>query len=47
MDWRACVPPAAGNVAIVEMSGAGHTTIGSNPYAQAEMARFLARAFAR
>ena len=47
VDWRACVPPAAGNVAIVEMSGAGHTTIGSNPYAQAEMARFLARAFAR
>jgi pimeloyl-ACP methyl ester carboxylesterase len=46
VGWQACVPADQANVTAVEIEGAGHTTIGSNPLAQAALARFLAEAFA-
>lgn len=44
VQWQACVPPASDRVTAIEVAGAGHTTIGSNPKAQALLAHFLARA---
>ncbi|BCW88603.1 hypothetical protein sos41_17440 [Alphaproteobacteria bacterium SO-S41] len=46
VQWEACVPPAGDNVTAIEVSGASHTTIGSNPGAQSVLAHFLADAFA-
>lgn len=46
VEWQACVPPVRENITTVELNGAGHATIGSNPLAQAHLARFLAGAFA-
>ena len=46
VGWQACVPPEQANVTALEIEGAGHTTIGSNPLAQAALARFLSGAFA-
>ena len=44
VQWQACVPPPAPNVTAIELPGAGHTTIGSNPRAQSLVAHFLAGA---
>ena len=46
VQWEACVPPAGDNVTAIEVAGASHTTIGSNPGAQSVLAHFLADAFA-
>lgn len=46
VDWRTCVPPDQPNVTALEIVGAKHMTIGSNPAAQAALAAFLARVFA-
>jgi pimeloyl-ACP methyl ester carboxylesterase len=44
VQWQACVPPPGENVRAIDLPGAGHTTIGSNPMAQALVAQFLADA---
>ena len=46
VQWEACVPPAGDTVTSIEVPGASHTTIGSNPAAQHILAHFLADAFA-
>ena len=46
VQWEACVPPPSTNVSAIEVAGASHTTIGSNPEAQSILAHFLAGAFA-
>lgn len=45
VDWRTCVPPPGPNVTALEIAGAKHMTIGSNPAAQAALAAFLTRVF--
>lgn len=45
VDWRTCVPPERANVTALELPGAKHMTIGSNPAAQAALAAFLTRVF--
>lgn len=45
VDWRNCVPPPAQNITALEIPGAKHMTIGSNPAAQAALAAFLTCVF--
>lgn len=44
VDWTSCVPPDLAHVKPMVIADASHTTIGSNPLAQAALAHFLAEA---
>lgn len=43
VDWRTCVPPERANITVLDLKGARHMTIGSNPEAQEALGIFLAR----
>jgi pimeloyl-ACP methyl ester carboxylesterase len=45
VDWKTCVPPPGDNITAIEIPGARHMTIGSNPAAHAALAAFLTRVF--
>ncbi|MFT3811283.1 MAG: hypothetical protein QM698_15330 [Micropepsaceae bacterium] len=45
VDWRTCVPPARDTITVLDLPGARHMTIGSNPEAQEALGIFLSRVF--